>query len=257
MAETKSTVDHEKIRSWVEERDGRPAAVKGTGKGNDPGILRIDFPGYTGDESLQQISWEQFFDKFEREGLAFLYQEETSSGDESRFSKLTQRDQRDQRDVRKKSKGAKMNAFELLKQDHEKAAGILKQLSETTERAAKAREHLFAKLYSELDTHARIEEQIFYPALKQSEETREIANEAVEEHRIVKRLLKELDVDQKSTEQWTAKLTVLKESIEHHVEEEEGEMFKKARKVLSKEQIDQLGSRMLAAKQELAAAKSA
>lgn len=254
MAETKSTVDHEKIRSWVEERGGRPAAVRGTGKGNDPGLLRIDFPGYSGEETLKQISWEQFFEKFEREGLAFLYQEETSSGDESRFSKLTQRDQRD---VSRKPKGAKMNAFELLKQDHEKAAGILKQLSETTERAAKAREHLFAKLYYELDMHARIEEQILYPALKQSEETRDIANEAVEEHRIVKQLLKELDVDQKSSEQWTAKLTVLKESVEHHVEEEEGEMFTKARKALSKEQIEQLGIRMLAAKQKLAAAKTA
>lgn len=93
MSEAKATTDHQKIRSWVEERGGRPAAVKGTGSGDDPGVLRIDFPGYTGEESLKPISWEQFFEKFERESLAFLYQEETAEGDDSRFSKLTNRDE--------------------------------------------------------------------------------------------------------------------------------------------------------------------
>ena len=93
MSEAKVTTDHEKIMSWVEERGGVPAAVKGTGRGDDPGVLRIDFPGYTGDESLRQITWEQFFDKFEKQGLAFLYQDVTKEGDESRFSKLTNRDE--------------------------------------------------------------------------------------------------------------------------------------------------------------------
>ncbi len=92
MSEAKATTDHEKIRSWVEERGGKPAAVKGTGSGDDPGILRIDFPGYTGEESLREISWEQFFEKFEKEQLAFLFQEETKEGNESRFSKLRNRE---------------------------------------------------------------------------------------------------------------------------------------------------------------------
>ncbi len=92
MSEAKATTDHEKIKRWVEERGGKPAAVKGTGSGNDPGILRIDFPGYIGDESLRQISWEQFFEKFENERLAFLFQEETKEGNDSRFSKLTNRE---------------------------------------------------------------------------------------------------------------------------------------------------------------------
>ena len=93
MSETKQTTDHEKIRSWVEERGGKPAAVIGTENGDDPGVLRIDFPGYTGEDSLRQISWEQFFDKLEKEQLAFLYQEETKDGSESRFSKLTNREE--------------------------------------------------------------------------------------------------------------------------------------------------------------------
>lgn len=85
MSETKTTVDHQKIRSWVEERGGKPASVKGTGSGDDPGVLRIDFPGYSSEDTLQQISWEAFFDKFESEGLAFLYQEEPSSGETAAF----------------------------------------------------------------------------------------------------------------------------------------------------------------------------
>jgi iron-sulfur cluster repair protein YtfE (RIC family) len=143
-----------------------------------------------------------------------------------------------------------MDAFELLKQDHEKVSGIFEKLEPTTENAVKTREELFAKLKNELDIHARIEEQIFYPAIKQAEETHDITLEAFEEHRVVKRLLSELEAMPVDNEQWGAKLKVLKENVEHHVEEEEGEMFPSARKVLSEEQINDLGARMEAAKKE-------
>jgi iron-sulfur cluster repair protein YtfE (RIC family) len=141
-----------------------------------------------------------------------------------------------------------MDAFELLKQDHEKVSGIFEKLAPTTQNGVKTREELFTKLKNELDIHARIEEQIFYPAIKEAQETHDITLEAFEEHRVVKRLLAELDAMPKDDERWGAKLTVLKENVEHHVEEEEGEMFKKARKVLSQEQIDELGARMETAK---------
>jgi hemerythrin-like domain-containing protein len=147
-----------------------------------------------------------------------------------------------------------MNAFTLLKNDHKKVAGILEKLEETTERALKTREDLFAQLKNELDIHANIEETIFYPVLKKAEESRDITLEAFEEHRIVKQLLAELEQSSKDDEQWTAKFTVLKENIEHHVEEEEGEMFTKARKVLSEEEIETLGTRMEKAKGEQKAA---
>jgi len=146
-----------------------------------------------------------------------------------------------------------MNAYALLKEDHKKVSGIFEKLEPTTERALKTREELFTRLESELEVHSSIEEQIFYPALKQAAETRDIVLEAFEEHRIVKDLLKELASTAKDTEQWTAKLTVLKESVEHHVEEEEGEMFKKAKKVLTDEEAEDLGARMQAAKTKLAA----
>lgn len=147
-----------------------------------------------------------------------------------------------------------MNAFALLKADHEKVAGMLETIEETTERAVKGRDELFARLKAELDLHASIEEEILYPALEKTEEAREITLEAYEEHRLVKKLLAELEAEPKDTEEWTAKFTVLKENIEHHVEEEEGEMFKKARQALSEEEIETLGEQLQNAKQQNRAA---
>jgi len=86
------TTDHEEIRHWVEERGGHPARVTSTGSDDDPGILRIDFPGYGEDDNLDELSWDEFFEKFEEKQLAFLYQDETKEGQPSRFSKLVSRD---------------------------------------------------------------------------------------------------------------------------------------------------------------------
>lgn len=147
-----------------------------------------------------------------------------------------------------------MDAITLLKADHEKVAGIFEQLEPTTERAVKTREELFTKLKQELDVHTHIEETIFYPVLKQEAETRDITLEGLEEHHVIKILLKELAGMGVDSEQWTAKLKVLKESVEHHVEEEEDDMFKGAREVLSKEQLEALGTRMEAEKKEQKAA---
>src|SRR4051794_22005540 len=89
--ESKTTTDHDEIRRWAEERGGKPATVKGTeSRGEDAGILRIDFPGGEEDR-LEEIPWDEWFEKFDSEKLAFLYQEEVKSGDESRFFKLVNR----------------------------------------------------------------------------------------------------------------------------------------------------------------------
>ncbi|MGE5609147.1 MAG: bifunctional DNA primase/polymerase [Bacillota bacterium] len=90
--ESRTTTDHEQIRKWVESRGGHPACVKGTGSHTDAGLLRIDFPGYSGEESLQAISWEEFFNKFEERKLAMLYQEQTAGGQTSRFVKFVRRE---------------------------------------------------------------------------------------------------------------------------------------------------------------------
>ena len=143
-----------------------------------------------------------------------------------------------------------MNAFTLLKTDHKKVAGIFEKLEPTTERGVKTREELFAQLKNELDVHARIEEEIFYPALKEADKTHDIVLEGYEEHAVVKTLLGELDELSKADETWGAKLKVLQENVEHHVEEEEGEMFPKAKEVLSAEEIEALGERLELAKNE-------
>lgn len=85
---SKTTRDHEEIRRWAEERGGKPAHVRNTGTTEDIGILRIDFPGYSGEGSLEPISWEDFFEKFDDRGLALVYQEETAGGQKSNFNKL-------------------------------------------------------------------------------------------------------------------------------------------------------------------------
>ncbi|MGZ8219014.1 hypothetical protein [Methylomagnum sp.] len=90
--ESKKTTDHEQIRRWVDAREGWPATVKGTtGKDQSPGVLRIGFTqGKEG--SLERISWETFFEKFEQQRLAFLCQDQTQSGEISRFFKFVRRD---------------------------------------------------------------------------------------------------------------------------------------------------------------------
>ena len=89
-SESKTTTDHAEIRDWVEAHEGSPAAVRGTGNG-DPGVLRIDFPGGAGDDRLEHISGGEWFEKFDGEQLAFLYQERKASGEDSTFFKLVSR----------------------------------------------------------------------------------------------------------------------------------------------------------------------
>lgn len=83
--------DHEQIRSWAEDRGAVPSCVKGTGKREDIGMIRLDFPGYSGEESLQEISWDEWFQKFDENDLALLVQETTTGGEKSNFNKLVKR----------------------------------------------------------------------------------------------------------------------------------------------------------------------
>jgi hypothetical protein len=93
MASTsKTTTDHDEIRRWVEQHDGAPATVKGTGDREEPGVLRIDFPGGAGEDRLQHVDWDEWFRKFDESDLAFLYQERKADGSDSTFFKLVSRD---------------------------------------------------------------------------------------------------------------------------------------------------------------------
>lgn len=87
----RTTTDHQEIQRWAEERGGRPARVRGTGGGSDPGMIRLDFPGYSGSESLEPISWDEWFGAFDDNDLALVYQERTAGGERSSFNKLVAR----------------------------------------------------------------------------------------------------------------------------------------------------------------------
>jgi hypothetical protein len=90
-SQSNTTTDREEIRRWVEEHGGKPARVRETGSKEDPGILRIDFPGGAGSDSLEVMDWDQWFEKFDENNLAFLYQEQKADGSDSTFFKLVER----------------------------------------------------------------------------------------------------------------------------------------------------------------------
>jgi hypothetical protein len=90
-SDTRTTTDHDEIRRWVEEHDGKPAIVRGT-EGDGSAVLRIDFPGGAGEEQLEHVSWDQWFEIFDSNDLAFLYQERKADGEDSTFFKLVRRD---------------------------------------------------------------------------------------------------------------------------------------------------------------------
>lgn len=146
-----------------------------------------------------------------------------------------------------------MDATKLLKQDHDEVRALFKEYEKAGDRAVAKKEKLAAQICEALTVHAEIEEEIFYPAVKaaRSEEVKDEVREAVEEHKIVKTLVAEIEKMKPSDEQFDAKMTVLKESVEHHASEEEEEMFKQARKNLSKDRLEELGEEMEARKGEL------
>ena len=141
-----------------------------------------------------------------------------------------------------------MDALELLKQDHTK----VKELLEKAESAEQGKERtaIFEKIKTELETHARIEEDVFYPAVQKNEELKDMVLESIEEHKQVKTLLREMDNLSKDSEKFEPKLKVLKENVEHHAEEEEeGKMFPKVRKLFSATELQELGAELEAAKE--------
>jgi hemerythrin-like domain-containing protein len=140
--------------------------------------------------------------------------------------------------------GDENDPIALLESDHRRFEDLMKQGEETTGRAVKGRTALLGTLTAALDLHELIEEKVLYPALEPHAEARDIVLEGFQEHHVADLLVKELHDLAKDDEQWGAKFKVLKESLEHHIEEEEGTMFPAARKVLSGEELQELGARM-------------
>jgi hemerythrin-like domain-containing protein len=134
-----------------------------------------------------------------------------------------------------------MDAFSLLKEDHRKVEELFEQLESAS---GQAKMRVFEQIKTELELHTHIEETIFYPALEEPKQTHDLTLEAYEEHDVVKKLLQELSRAKSANEEWEAKAKVLQENVEHHVEEEENELFPKASKALGSEEIETLGEQM-------------
>ncbi|HYP27154.1 MAG TPA: hemerythrin domain-containing protein [Blastocatellia bacterium] len=141
-----------------------------------------------------------------------------------------------------------MNALELLKQDHQKVSDLFAKVEATD--SEKQHEQLFEQIKTELETHAHIEETVLYPALEKHEELKDLVLEAYEEHKQVKTLIREIGRLADGSEKFDAKLKVMGENVEHHVEEEENEMFPKVRQFFSSQELEQMGKELEAAKRE-------
>ena len=257
----KTTIDHATIQKWVEQRGGHPAHVKATGSSADPGILRIDFPGYSGEGKLEQIEWDQFFDSFDRNELAFIYQDGTRGGKESRFNKLVARanvdvggssaGKQDAKQRRGKAAGedggrsrgetGEQDAIELLTLQHRVVEEMFDEIAQQKPGSV-AHRRLFGDLADALAVHATIEEKIFYPSVKRSE-TEDLLVESVEEHLEVKRILATL-LETAQDGDVSAELEELAGLTEEHVIEEEQELFPKVRQLLAADELRELARRM-------------
>lgn len=141
-----------------------------------------------------------------------------------------------------------MDALELLKKDHRKVGELFEQFK-ATEDEAKHRQ-LFEQIRGELETHTHIEETVLYPAFAKHQELKDMVLEAFEEHKQIKTLIREITVLSEGSERFDAKLKVMGEDVEHHVKEEEDELFPKVKKLFDREQLEQLGQELEVAKKQ-------
>jgi hemerythrin superfamily protein len=139
-----------------------------------------------------------------------------------------------------------MNALEVLEQDHQKVKGLFQEVRKASDQ--NKRKELFDSIDTELEIHAHIEETVFYPAIEHHEELSEMVAEALEEHQEAKALLEELEELGSDSHEFGSKLQELMEGVEHHVQEEEGEMFPKVRELFDEGQLEQLGQELESAK---------
>lgn len=155
----------------------------------------------------------------------------------------------------KKGRTTEKDAITLLKDDHKQVRALLGELDETTEKAGDKRERLLATIEQELTIHTRIEEEIFYPAFRDAARKKDDGKlyfEALEEHHVVDMVLPEIKGTRVESEQFAAKAKVLKDLVEHHAEEEETEMFPRARKLMTRDELLRLGAEMARLKASMA-----
>jgi len=175
-------------------------------------------------------------------GLASHQREESNHRDKETFM------------PKSKTRVTTKDAIALLKADHQKVRALLGELEKTTGKATARREELLEEIERELKIHTTVEEQIFYPAFRtavEKKDDRKLYFEALEEHHVVDTVLPEIKSTERNSEPFAAKAKVLKDLVEHHAEEEEMEMFPRARKLLGREKLQKLGEEIASAKVSL------
>ena len=148
------------------------------------------------------------------------------------------------------------NAITMLKSDHATVKRLLRELSESGDRAVKQREALVAQIEREIKMHAQLEEEVFYPAFKaaaRGSEAEDLFYEAAEEHHIVDMVLPALKAANPKSKEFKAKAVVLRELVEHHIKEEEGDMFRTARELFAEDELRELGDMMQARRDSIEA----
>jgi hemerythrin superfamily protein len=166
----------------------------------------------------------------------------------------TKKSSKTKKPTSKKAASRTPDAIALLKKDHEKVRGLLGDLEKSAMRGGPKAANLVTQIGTELTIHSTIEEEIFYPAFRdavRAKDDKQMYFEALEEHHVVKLVLPEVSDGGVGGPEFAAKAKVLKELVEHHADEEESDMFKKARKVFSRDELQDLGDRMQARKQQL------
>ncbi len=148
-----------------------------------------------------------------------------------------------------------MNAIELLKSDHQKVKGLFREFENSE--SDQEKEKLFQQIKSELEVHTHIEETIFYPVIKDEEELEDITLEGIEEHHVVDVLIRETENLTDDSSKFEPKVTVLIENVEHHIQEEEGEMFPKVQELFDEQTLEDLGAKMEAEKKKFSNSKPA
>jgi hypothetical protein len=225
----RATINHDQVRDWVEARGGHPARVKGTNLDGDVGLLRIDYPGFSGEETLEAISWDDWFRGFEQHHLAFLYDPRPNS----RFSKLVERDNVEV-EIEGQAPPPPIDVIDLIQQQHDELRRCFREQRGPDD---------IIELLDLLSLHLSIEEAVVYPALVDTRLGDKVY-ESFEEHHNLMHVIADVIDGTPDERAIAARLRVLERLVEGHMQAEERDVLPKLRRLLNQQQRRQLADQM-------------
>jgi hypothetical protein len=244
--ETNTTTDHDSIRAWVEARGGSPARVTtDEDEGDEPGLLRVALPEAPAEEPLETISWDDFFRIFEESELAFVCSE-TQEGEERLAYRFVPRVSEEPAEEE-----APPTILDLLRQDHQDILTGLSRLMRTTRASEEEKLEMFEQLRTQIELHARLEEELIYPALGGlSSRGRALAEDALDAHREIDSALAEIAELDPDDLEFADGLSDMQDALAEHVEEEETKLFAEAEARIEPARLESLAEEMRALREE-------